>query len=320
MTAMLSAISLEKNFTTSAGVVRAVSDVSFDLESRQTLALVGESGCGKSTIASAILRLIEIDAGEVNFEGDNVFSMNMNALQKYRRMVSIVFQNPYSSLNPKMKIREIVGEPLRVCYGVKGKELIERVEKHLSQVGIGAEHINRFPHQFSGGQRQRIAIARALALEPKVLILDEPTAALDVSVQAQILNLFQDLQQRLGLSYLFISHNLATVEYIADRVMVMYLGKIVEQGPVEAIFDYPAHPYTRALLDSVPSLDPANRNQLKALQGELPDPTSLPRGCAFYSRCNRAGDDCKTDVPGLRRINHEHAAACFYPITMDKDA
>jgi oligopeptide/dipeptide ABC transporter ATP-binding protein len=219
-----------------------------------------------------------------------------------------------------MKIREIVGEPLRVCYGIKGKQLLERVEKHLSQVGIGAEHINRFPHQFSGGQRQRIAIARALALEPKVLILDEPTAALDVSVQAQILNLFQDLQQRLGLSYLFISHNLATVEYIADRVMVMYLGKIVEQGPVEAIFDYPAHPYTRALLDSVPSLDPANRNQLKALQGELPDPTSLPRGCAFYSRCKRAGDVCKTDAPDLRGINDEHAAACFYPITMDKDA
>jgi oligopeptide/dipeptide ABC transporter ATP-binding protein len=320
MGAMLSASNLVKNFATSAGIVKAVNDVSFDLESRCTLALVGESGCGKSTIASAILRLIDIDAGAVNYEGQDIAVMNMNNLQIYRRNVSIVFQNPYSSLNPKMKIREIVGEPLKVCYGIKGKELSDRVEKHLSEVGIGSEHINRFPHQFSGGQRQRIAIARAIALEPKILILDEPTAALDVSVQAQILNLFQDLKQRLGLSYLFISHNLATVEYIADRVMVMYLGKIVEQGPVESIFENPAHPYTRALLDSVPSLDPANRHQLKALHGELPDPTNLPVGCAFYSRCDRAQDLCKTSSPDLLSTSREHAVACFFPITLEKDS
>ena len=319
MGAMLSATNMVINFDTSAGIIKAVNDVSFDLESRHTLALVGESGCGKSTIASAILRLTDIDAGVVKFGGDNVALMNMNDLQEYRRNVSIVFQNPYSSLNPKMRIREIVGEPLRVCYGLKGKELFDRVEKHLSEVGIGAENINRFPHQFSGGQRQRIAIARALALEPKILILDEPTAALDVSVQAQILNLFQDLKQRLGLSYLFISHNLATVEYIADRVMVMYLGQIVEQGPVKSIFKNPAHPYTRALLDSVPSLDPANRHQLKALHGEMPDPTNLPDGCAFYSRCDRAQDQCKTTPPDLLTMGRDHTAACFYPITLEID-
>ena len=300
------------------GAVKAVNGMSFDLQGGQTLALVGESGCGKSTVASAVMRLIDVEHGEIYFEGNNVTSMSLGDLQKYRRKVSIVFQNPYSSLNPKMRIKSIVGEPLEVCYGIKGQQLTDRVVTHLADVGLGAESLYRYPHQFSGGQRQRIAIARALALEPKVLILDEPTAALDVSVQAQVLNLLQELKQRLGLAYLFISHNLATVEYIADYVMVMYLGKIVEQGPVGLIFHYPRHPYTRALLDSVPSIDPARRDQLRVLRGELPDPVDLPDGCAFLSRCNQPKDKChgfqpKLQSPELKAMDSEGAVACFNP-------
>jgi oligopeptide/dipeptide ABC transporter ATP-binding protein len=314
---ILSVKNLHKQFRSNSGVVNAVSDVGFDLQSTQTLALVGESGCGKSTIASAIMRLIEIESGEILYEGRDVCAMGMNDLQLFRREVSIVFQNPYSSLNPKMRIKNIVGEPLSACYGVKGKELKDRVIRHLQDVGLGVEHLDRYPHQFSGGQRQRIAIARALALEPKVLILDEPTAALDVSVQAQVLNLLHDLKQRMGMAYLFISHNLATVEYIADYVMVMYLGKIVEQGPVEEIFRYPRHPYTRALLDSVPSIDPAERNQLKVLKGELPDPGNLPDGCAFYTRCRQASELCKNQNPELVSSNTNSAFACHNPNISD---
>jgi oligopeptide/dipeptide ABC transporter ATP-binding protein len=314
---ILSVKNLHKQFRSNSGVVNAVSDVSFNLQSTQTLALVGESGCGKSTVASAIMRLIEIESGEILYEGRDVCAMGMNDLQMFRREVSIVFQNPYSSLNPKMRIKNIVGEPLSACYGVKGQELKDRVIKHLQDVGLGVEHLDRYPHQFSGGQRQRISIARALALEPKVLILDEPTAALDVSVQAQVLNLLQDLKQRMGMAYLFISHNLATVEYIADYVMVMYLGKIVEQGPVEEIFRNPRHPYTRALLDSVPSIDPAERNQLKVLKGELPDPGNLPDGCAFYTRCRQASEQCKNQIPQLVSSNTDSAFACHNPNISD---
>jgi len=314
MSSILSVNHLHKQFRSKNGVVNAVSDVSFDLQSTQTLALVGESGCGKSTIASAIMRLIEIENGEILYEGRDVCAMGINDLQKFRREVSIVFQNPYSSLNPKMRIKNIVGEPLSACYGVKGQELKSRVIKHLQDVGLGTEHLDRYPHQFSGGQRQRIAIARALALEPRILILDEPTAALDVSVQAQVLNLLQDLKQRMGLAYLFISHNLATVEYIADYVMVMYLGKIVEQGSVDDIFENPRHPYTRALLNSVPSIDPAKRDQLKVLEGELPDPGNLPDGCAFYSRCEQATELCKSQNPELEADKPDSAFACHNPI------
>ena len=313
MSAILSVSHLHKQFHTANGIINAVDDVSFELEHAQTLALVGESGCGKSTISSAILRLIDIQGGKIMFEGENVSAMNANDLQQFRRKVSIVFQNPYSSLNPKMKIRSIVGEPLQVCYGITGKRLTDRVAQHLESVGLGAEHLSRYPHQFSGGQRQRISIARALALEPKVLILDEPTAALDVSVQAQVLNLLQSLKQRLGLVYLFISHNLATVEYIADDVMVMYLGKIVERGSVTSIFRNPRHPYTRALLDSVPSIDPAKRNQLRVLQGELPNPLNLPKGCTFVSRCGQAQDKCTVRPPQLQAVNATSACACYNP-------
>ncbi|MFT5657883.1 MAG: dipeptide transport system ATP-binding protein [Gammaproteobacteria bacterium] len=317
MSLILSVNHLQKQFRSKSGVVNAVSDVSFDLQSMQTLALVGESGCGKSTIASAIMRLTEIEHGEILYEGRDVCAMGINDLQMFRREVSIVFQNPYSSLNPKMRIKNIVGEPLSACYGIKGQELKDRVIKHLQDVGLGIEHLDRYPHQFSGGQRQRIAIARALALEPRVLILDEPTAALDVSVQAQVLNLLQDLKQRKGLSYLFISHNLATVEYIADYVMVMYLGKIVEQGSVAEIFQNPRHPYTLALLNAVPSIDPGKRNQLKVLKGELPDPANLPDGCAFYTRCGQASEQCKNQNPDLIPGKSDSAFACHNPNIAD---
>ncbi len=314
MSALLSVNNLIKRFHTSHGTITAVNDVSFALEVGKTLALVGESGCGKSTIASTILRLAEPDSGTISFQGENVGGLNMRALQKYRQQVSIVFQNPYSSLDPRMKVRSIVGEPLAVCYEIRGQQLTDRVVDHLESVGMGPEHLYRHPHQFSGGQRQRIAIARALALEPRVLILDEPTAALDVSVQAQVLNLLQELKQRLNLAYLFISHNLATVEYIADYVMVMYLGRIVEQGPVATIFQKPEHPYTRALIDSVPSIDPARRNQLRVLQGELPDPLNLPAGCAFHTRCSQSNNLCEENQPALEPVNSITAVACYNPV------
>jgi len=305
---------ITKHFHTAAGDIRAIDGVSFTLERGQTLALVGESGCGKSTIASAILRLLEVDRGEIYYADQNVTKMNSRMLQEYRRKVSIVFQNPYSSLNPKMRLKSIVGEPLSVCYGLKGQALTERIIKHLQEVGLGSELMDRFPHQFSGGQRQRIAIARALALEPEILILDEPTAALDVSVQAQVLNLLKELKQSLGLAYLFISHNLATVEYIEDNVMVMYLGKIVEQGPVESLFKHPRHPYIRGLLDSVPSINPALREQLKVLDGELPDPLKRPQGCAFLERCDRAISTCRAECPVLKFSTERQAVACHNPI------
>ena len=313
MNAILSVNNLHKQFSSSGGVVNAVSSVSLDLQAMQTVALVGESGCGKSTIAAAIMRLIDIENGEILYKGNDVCAMGMNDLKLFRREVSIVFQNPYSSLNPKMRIKSIVGEPLSACYGIKGKELNDRVAKHLEDVGLGPEHLNRYPHQFSGGQRQRIAIARALALEPRILILDEPTAALDVSVQAQVLNLLQELKQRMGLAYLFISHNLATVEYIADYVMVMYFGKIVEQGPVDKIFEHPRHPYTRALLNSVPSIIPGSRSQLKILKGELPNPLNMPEGCAFYSRCGQSSVLCKSTEPKLETGKSDSAFACHNP-------
>jgi oligopeptide/dipeptide ABC transporter ATP-binding protein len=213
-----------------------------------------------------------------------------------------------------MRIRDIVGEPLVTAYGLRGRALTEKVVKHLDEVGLGSEHLGRFPHEFSGGQRQRIAIARALALEPKLLILDEPTAALDVSVQAQVLNLLQALQKNLGLSYLFISHNLATVENIADRVLVMYLGRVVEQGPVEQVFAQPHHPYTRGLLDSVPSTDPRLRGRLKAVTGEVPSALNPPPGCAFAPRCARAREDCRAAPPPLTPAGAERSHACLHPL------
>jgi oligopeptide/dipeptide ABC transporter ATP-binding protein len=314
MTTLLSVEHLTKYFPSRHGVVRAVEDVSFAVGPGETVALVGESGCGKTTVALSLLRLIRPDSGRVSFEGAELGGGGDKAEKAWRQRLSIVFQNPYSSLDPRMRIRSIVGEPLTTAYGLRGHPLTERVVKHLAEVGLGAEHVNRFPHEFSGGQRQRIAIARALALEPKLLILDEPTAALDVSVQAQVLNLLQQLQRTLGLSYLFISHNLATVENIADRVLVMYLGRVVEEGPVERVFAAPYHPYTRGLLDSVPSTDPGRRRQLKPVSGEIPSALNPPTGCAFAPRCARASEDCRRTPPPLKAAGPGRSHACLHPL------
>jgi oligopeptide/dipeptide ABC transporter ATP-binding protein len=313
MTALLAVEHLRKHFATPHGIVRAVDDVSFTVGIGETVALVGESGCGKTTVALSLLRLIRPDGGRITFAG-TLLDERSSQSRHWRRRLSIVFQNPYSSLDPRMRIRDIVGEPLLTAEGLRGCALTERVAGHLEQVGLGAEHLDRYPHQFSGGQRQRIAIARALALEPKLLILDEPTAALDVSVQAQVLTLLHDLQQRLGLSYLFISHNLATVEAVSDRVVVMYLGRVVEEGPVEEVFAAPLHPYTRGLLDSVPSIDPQQRGHLRPVVGELPSALKPPPGCAFAPRCPMAAPDCSIGVPEITKAGHQRAHACFHPL------
>jgi oligopeptide/dipeptide ABC transporter ATP-binding protein len=314
MTALLSVEHLTKHFSTRHGLIRAVEDVSFEVTAGETLALVGESGCGKTTVALSLLRLIRPDGGRVHFEGADLESGTDKAEKAWRQRLSIVFQNPYSSLDPRMRIRSIVGEPLVTAYGLRGRALTDRVVKHLDEVGLGAEHLTRYPHEFSGGQRQRIAIARALALEPKLLILDEPTAALDVSVQAQVLNLLQELQKNLSLSYLFISHNLATVENIADRVLVMYLGRVVEEGPVDRVFAAPHHPYTRGLLDSVPSTDPKLRGRLQPVSGEIPSALNPPPGCAFAPRCERAGKECRIDPPPLLPADPGRKHACLHPL------
>ncbi len=317
MKALLEVRNLGKTFPSGGGRVVAVDDVSFDVMPGQTVGLVGESGCGKSTVAHTLLRLVDHDAGEVFFENRNIDNLPAAEQRKLRHRLSIVFQNPYASLNPRMRILDIVGEPLRTAFGLKGKALRARVTRQLAAVGLGEEHLRRFPHEFSGGQRQRIAIARALALEPRLLILDEPTAALDVSVQAQVLNLLRDLQTDYGLSYLFISHNLATVEYLADEVLVMYLGRIVEAGPVEQVFSSPRHPYTRALLDSIPSPNPALRDQLRSLGGDIPSPLSLAPGCAFAPRCPRAVDDCRSRRPVLTAGDTLVSVSCLRPLSPD---
>jgi oligopeptide/dipeptide ABC transporter ATP-binding protein len=265
-------------------------------------------------VALSLLHLIRPDAGRVIFEGVDLEAGSNKAQKAWRQRLSIVFQNPYSSLDPRMKIRDIVGEPLTTAYGLRGRPLTDRVVKHLAEVGLGAEHLARFPHEFSGGQRQRIAIARALALEPKLLILDEPTAALDVSVQAQVLNLLQQLQKDLSLSYLFITHNLATVENIADRVLVMYLGRVVEEGPVNQVFVAPYHPYTRGLLDSVPSTDPSLRGHLKPVSGEIASALNPPAGCTFAPRCARASEECRRAPPPLTMAGPARSHACLHPL------
>jgi oligopeptide/dipeptide ABC transporter ATP-binding protein len=314
MDAILQVRHLRKHYPTRHGPVQAVDDVSFDVPTGRTVALVGESGCGKSTVALALLRLIVPDAGSVRFEDVDFNRVGEAQRHRLRRRISIVFQNPYSSLNPKMRVRDIVGEPLKTAFGLRGGVLSERVVRHLEEVGLGSEHMKRYPHEFSGGQRQRIAIARALALEPRLLVLDEPTAALDVSVQAQVLNLLRRLQTRLGLSYLFISHNLAVVEYVADDVLVMYLGRIVEVGAVREVFRRPWHPYTRALLDSIPVADPSLRERLHTLPGEVPSPLRRPRGCAFAPRCAHAREDCRQMPPALQPRDDRRRVACFHPL------
>lgn len=293
------------------GYVQAVDEISFDIKGGETLGLVGESGCGKTTTGRTIIRLLEPTAGKVDFEGENIFELSKEELRKARRNIQIIFQDPFGSLNPRMTVGDIVGESLTIHKIVKNKkEKDERVKHLLETVGLNAGHIRRYPHEFSGGQRQRIGIARALALNPKLLICDEPVSALDVSIQAQVINLLEDLQEKFKLTYLFIAHDLSVVKHISDRVAVMYLGKIVELTSTLELYDNPQHPYTEALLSAVPIPDPTLERQRIVLEGDVPSPFKPPTGCRFHPRCRYVLPICSQKEPKLFDIQDEHYVAC----------
>ena len=297
------------------GHVKAVDGVSFTLDRGETVGLVGESGCGKSTVTKVLLALTEPTAGQVYFEGRDVFAMGKRELRELRRKIQIIFQDPYTSLNPRMTVGDIVGEPWEIHPEVlprKGRQAA--VRELLDRVGLNPDFVNRYPHQFSGGQRQRIGIARALALRPDVIVCDEPVSALDVSVQAQVINLLEDLQKEFGLSYLFIAHDLSVVRHISDRVNVMYLGRIIETGTNEQVYEQPTHPYTQALLSAVPQHDPTARGHKKriVLEGDLPSPADPPSGCHFRTRCWKAQDICSVEYPALVDRGHGHPSSCHF--------
>ena len=295
------------------GYIKAVDGVSFGIRQGQTLGLVGESGCGKTTVARSIVRLVAATAGEVVFADKNVLRAAQDEMRWFRRQVSIIFQDPFGSLNPRMTVGNIVGEPLKVHKNLTGRELTEKVAVLLSKVGLSPEHINRYPHEFSGGQRQRISIARALALEPRLVICDEPVSSLDVSIQAQILNLLKDLQEEFKLTYLFIAHDLAVVEFFCDIVAVMYMGRIVEQATAQQLYQNPLHPYTRLLMSAIPQVSPSVRGAREAHSGQVPSTFELPKGCPFGPRCSFAKSDCDSQVPALKEIDGEagHFVACL---------
>ena len=290
--------------------VKAVDGVSFRVDAGETLALVGESGCGKSTVSRLALRLIEPDAGRIRFEGRDLLALDANELRAFRRQAQIIFQDPYASLNPRMTVGQILSEPLALHNLVPQAGRRARVQEILTLVGLEPRFARRYPHEFSGGQRQRIAIARALAVEPKLIICDEPVSALDVSIRSQILNLLRDLQQRLGLSYIFVSHDLAVVKHIADRVAVMNLGSIVETAETQALFAAPRHPYSRALLSAIPVPRPRAKRSRMLLQGEMPSALNPPNGCRFHTRCPFAIDRCRIEAPQLIADASGHATAC----------
>ena len=317
---LLSVRNLTKQFAIGGGLfgrsldrVHAVDGVSFDIAAGETLGLVGESGCGKSTTGRCIMRLIEPSSGEVWFEGTDVTRTEGESLRGMRRNMQIIFQDPFASLNPRHTVGAIVGEALIIHRLARNRrEMEDRVVHLLETVGLQAGHVGRFPHEFSGGQRQRIGIARALAVEPKLIICDEPVSALDVSVQAQVINLLEDLQEKFGLTYLFIAHDLSVVEHISDRVAVMYLGRVVEIAPARALYDHPQHPYTEALLSAVPIPDPTVKRQRIVLQGDVPNPIRPPSGCHFHTRCPIAAARCTAETPPLELDEDGHWVACHF--------
>jgi oligopeptide transport system ATP-binding protein len=314
--ALLQVRGLKKHFPVTRGwreekgLVRAVDGVDFSIRRGETLGLVGESGCGKTTVGRLILRLIDPTEGEVLFEGKNLASLEKKEIHPLRRFFQIIFQDPFASLNPRMTVSEIVGRPMEI-HSLSGRsEREEKVTSLLQSVGLMREHLGRYPHEFSGGQRQRIGIARALATQPSLIVADEPTSALDVSVQAQILNLLKKLQQDLGLTYLFISHNIGVIRHISDRVAVMYLGKIVEMAEKKILFQSPAHPYTKALLAAVPSLDPKRKRGEVILEGDVPSPMNPPPACRFHTRCPRALARCREEEPLFHQLEDGRWISC----------
>jgi len=304
------------------GAVRAVDDVSLDIQRGETLGIVGETGCGKSTTAKLLMRLLDATSGEIDFEGSDITRLKGSRLKAIRREVQMVFQDPYSSLNPRKTIGSIIAEPFAIHGLLPDKDERKReVQRLMETVGLNPEHYNRYPHEFSGGQRQRIGVARALALNPKLLIADEPVSALDVSIQAQVLNLLRDLQRRLGLTIIFIAHDLSVVRHMCDRVAVMYLGKIVEIGPNDELYAFPRHPYTGALLAAVPVADPSlHGSERKPLGGDVPSPANPPSGCRFHTRCPKAQALCSTQEPLLEDKGSGTLVACHYPLSNEEVA
>ena len=317
--ALVQVKNLKKYFTVEAGMfskkkgfIHAVDDVSFEIYKRETLGLVGESGCGKTTLGRLIIRLLEPTEGEVYFEDKNIFKIEPEVLRNFRKNMQIIFQDPDASLNPRMRVMDIISEPLTTQGVLNGREKLERVKELMGTVALRESYMRRYPHQISGGQKQRIGIARALALNPKLIVCDEPVSALDVSIRSQILNLLNKLQEKLNLTYLFISHDLSVIKHISDRIGVMFLGKIVELGTTEKIFEHQLHPYTKFLLSALPLPNPHLRDrEQNILKGEIPSPINLPSGCRFHTRCPYARDRCKKEEPEL--IKHgDHLAACHF--------